>query len=152
MKITTQQVLKFLNVLSWIIFVGVCFEAGGFIVNTFYTLVINPVDAKHFWPEVDLSGLYKWDRGYFIIETVLMCFVAILRCWIFWLALLTGMFSFWGAKYVEWFAKQGVKMPELQYMRIGGADVWLFMGVVLYVISQIFKRGIEIQSENELTV
>jgi hypothetical protein len=26
------------------------------------------------------------------------------------------------------------------------------MGVTLYVIAQIFKRGIEIQSENELTV
>jgi hypothetical protein len=43
-------------------------------------------------------------------------------------------------------------MPELQHLRIGGADVWLFMGVVLYVVAQMFRRGIEIQSENELTV
>ncbi|HVU94614.1 MAG TPA: DUF2975 domain-containing protein [Puia sp.] len=182
MKITTQQMLKILQVLAWIIFVGVCIEAGGFIVNTFFTLAINPIDAGHFWPGVDLSGLYGWDRGYFIIETVLMCIVAVLRCWIFWLivkilhdkkldlyqpfnkemgrfitrlswlALLTGLFSWWGAKYAEWFVQRGVKMPELQYLRIGGADVWLFMGVILYVIAQIFKRGIEIQSENELTV
>lgn len=182
MKITTQRVLKFLEGLSWVIFVGVCFEAGGFIINTFYTLVINPIDAKHFWPHIDLSGLYAWDRGYFIIETVLMCIVAVLRCWIFWLivnilhyrkvdlnqpfsremgrfitriswlAMLTGLFSWGAAQYVEWFVKQGLKMPELQYLRIAGADVWLFMGIVLYVIAQIFKRGIEIQSENELTV
>jgi len=26
------------------------------------------------------------------------------------------------------------------------------MGVILFVLAQIFKRGIEIQSENELTV
>jgi hypothetical protein len=69
-----------------------------------------------------------------------------------WLALLTGLFSWWGAKFADWFVEQGVKMPELQYLRIAGADVWLFMGVTLYVIAQIFKRGIEIQSENELTV
>lgn len=182
MKITTQQVLKILTFLSWAILIGVCFEAGGFIINTFYTLVINPIDARYFWPKVDLSALYSWDRGYFILETFMMCIVAVLRCWIFWLivkllqekkldlyqpfnkemgrfvmriswlALLTGLFSWWGAKYAEWFVRQGIKMPELQYMRIGGADVWLFMGVVLYVIAQIFKRGIEIQTENDLTV
>ena len=33
-----------------------------------------------------------------------------------------------------------------------GADIWLFMGVTLLVIAQIFKRGIEIQDEHELTV
>jgi len=43
-------------------------------------------------------------------------------------------------------------MPDVQYLRLGGADVWLFMGVTLFVIAQIFKRGIEIQTENELTV
>lgn len=43
-------------------------------------------------------------------------------------------------------------MPDVQYLGLGGADVWLFMGVSLFVIAQIFKRGIEIQSENELTV
>jgi hypothetical protein len=37
-------------------------------------------------------------------------------------------------------------------LHLGGADVWLFMGVILYIIAQIFKRGIEIQAENELTV
>ena len=28
-RITTKQILLFLNILSWIIFVGVCIEAGG---------------------------------------------------------------------------------------------------------------------------
>jgi hypothetical protein len=43
-------------------------------------------------------------------------------------------------------------MPDTQFLRLGGADVWLFMAVVLFIIAQIFKRGIEIQSENELTI
>ena len=68
------------------------------------------------------------------------------------LALSIGLFSWWGVKYTEWFVKQGVKMPDIEYLRLGGADVWLFMGVILFVIAQIFKRGIEIQTENELTV
>jgi len=37
-------------------------------------------------------------------------------------------------------------------MRLAGADVWLFMGIVLLIIAFIFKKGIEIQSENDLTI
>lgn len=182
MEISTKQILNILYILSWIIFVGVCIEAGGFIFNTFFTLAINPVGAQHFWPKIDLSSLYKHDRGYFFIETFFMIIVAIMKSWIFYLiikilhdkklnmsqpfnkevgrfifnicylALFIGVFALWGAKYVEWFVKQGVQMPDLQYLGLGGGDVWLFMGVILFVIAQIFKRGIEIQTENELTV
>ena len=35
---------------------------------------------------------------------------------------------------------------------IGGGDVWLFMAVVLMVIGQVFKKGIELQTESDLTV
>ena len=68
------------------------------------------------------------------------------------LSLLIGLFSWSGAEYTEWLLSKGVKLPGLQYLRLGGADVWLFMGVTIFVIAQIFKRGIEIQTENELTV
>jgi hypothetical protein len=182
MKITTVTMLKVLYVLAWIIFVGVCIEAGGFIFNAFFTLVLNPVDAKYFWQEVDLSGLYKYDHGYFFVITLIMSIVAVLRSCLFYLivkilsgkkldmsqpfnaevgrfifsisyiTLLIGLFSWWGSKYAEWLVRQGVKMPDIQYLRLAGADVWLFMSVTLFVIAQIFKRGIEIQSENELTV
>jgi hypothetical protein len=43
-------------------------------------------------------------------------------------------------------------MPDVQDLRLGGADVWLFMSVTLFVIGQIFKRGVEMQAENELTI
>ena len=181
-KTSTQKILKILYVLAWIIFIGVCIEAGGFIFNTCFTMFINPVDAHYFWQQVDLSGLYQYDRGYFFVETFLMSIVAVMRACMFYLivkilhdkklnmsqpfntemgqfifnlsylSLGIGLFSFWGVKYAGWFVVQGVKMPDIQYLRLGGADVWLFMAVILYVIAQVFKRGIEIQAENELTV
>jgi hypothetical protein len=43
-------------------------------------------------------------------------------------------------------------MGDLQALHISGADVWLFMAVILFVIGQIVKRGIEIHAENELTI
>jgi len=68
------------------------------------------------------------------------------------LSLLIGLFSLAGAQYTEWLESRGVQLPDLQHLRLAGADVWLFMGVTLFVIAQIFKKGIEIQTENELTV
>jgi len=179
---STKQILKILFILSWIIFIGVCIEAGGSIFSAFYTLVINPVNAATFWVGNDLSGLYQYDPGHFFAETLLISISGVLKACIFyliikilhdkklnlsqpfsnevrlflmkvsWLAFGIGLFTWWGVKYTEWLVKQGVQMPDTQHLRLGGADVWLFMGVILFVIAQIFKRGIEIQSENELTV
>jgi len=67
-------------------------------------------------------------------------------------SLLIGLVSWIGATYTFWLVKQGVAMPDLQHLRLAGADVWLFMGVTLFVIGQIFKRGTEIQAENDLTI
>jgi hypothetical protein len=82
-RITTNQTLMILYVLAWIIFVGVCIEAGGIIFNAFYVLVINPAGAHKFWEGIDLSGLYEYDRGYFFVETLLMSIVAVLRAIMF---------------------------------------------------------------------
>jgi hypothetical protein len=68
------------------------------------------------------------------------------------LAFAIGFFTGWGVGYTRWLAEKGIPMPDTQNLHLGGADVWLFMGVILFVIALIFKRGIEIQSENELTV
>ena len=182
MKISTEQTLKFLNVLAWIIFVGVCIETGGFIFSTFYTLEINPVNAHRSWPGLDLSSLYAYGRGYYLAEMSQISLVSLMRAVLFYwivdilqhkkldiaqpfsknmgrflfrvsyLSLVIGLFSWSGAEYTLWLESKGVKLPDLQYLRLGGADVWLFMGVTIFVIAQVFKRGIEIQTENELTV
>jgi uncharacterized membrane protein len=42
--------------------------------------------------------------------------------------------------------------PSIRNIQFEGADVWLFMGVILTIFALIFKKGIELQSENDLTV
>ena len=182
MTIGTKQILKVLLILSWIIFIGVCIEAGGCIFSALYTLLINPVNAAHFWVGNDLSGVYNYDPGYFFVETMLISIATVLKAIMFYLivkilhnkkldmaqpfsnevrrfifkisclAFGIGLFTNWGVNYTAWMVKKGVSMPDTQNLHLGGADVWLFMGVILFVIAQIFKRGIEIQTENELTV
>jgi Protein of unknown function (DUF2975) len=182
-KITTNQILKVLQILSWIIFIGLCIEAGGIAVNTFITLFINPRGVENFWEGNEyLSSLYKFDQGHFIVITVTIIIVAVLKAIMFYLivklftekklkisqpfsmelrsfiinqsylALGIGLFSYSGFEYSGWLTKQGVKSADLQSLHIAGADVWLFMAVILFVIVQIVKRGIEIQKENDLTI
>lgn len=181
-KISTQQMLNILYILSWIIFIGVCVEAGAFIFYAVLTMVLSPENAEHLWKQADLSALHAYDSGHFLVEMTLISIVAVLRAILFYvilkllhnkkldfsspfseemrrfvsglsyLALGIGLFSFGGANYTEWLITKGVKMPDLATLRIGGADVWLFMGIILLVIAQLFKRGTEMQTENELTI
>lgn len=178
----TKTILQILLVFSWILFIGVCIEAGGSLFSAFYTLVINSANAKTFWVGNDLSALYAYDPGHFFAETMYISIAGVLKACIFYLVIkilrneklnmsqpfnneirlfiikvsyLTfgiALFTWWGVKYTKWLVTQGVKMPDTQDLRLGGADVWLFMCVTLFIIAQIFKRGIEIQTENELTV
>lgn len=182
-KITNNQILKVLEILSWIIFIGLCVEAGSIIVNTFISLFINPDGVKNFWEGADyLSSLYQYDYGRFIVITVIMSIVAVLKAIMFYiiiklfideklnlykpfnlelrqlisklsyLAIGIGLFSQYGSKHAEWLKIEGFRMIDLQVLNLSGADVWLFMAVILFVISHIVKKGIEIQLENELTI
>lgn len=180
-RITTRHILNILLVLSWLIFVGLCIEAGGYMTNAVAALA-DPDVVPYLWRQVDLSDLFKYDHGYFFAVTSIMGIVSVMKAWLFFLiirllhnkqvsfarpfskevrrfifhlsyvSLLIGLFSIYGLKYTEWLTRQGVIMPDTQYLHLGGADVWLFVSVILFIIAQIFKRGIEIQTENELTV
>ncbi len=181
-KISTKQILNILYAVAWIIFIGLSIDAGGFIVNTFYTLFINPEGSSYFWNHIDLASLYQFNQSHFVTLTSLMTIVAVLKAILFYLiikiihnkklnlvkpfnkevnrfifslaylAIGIGLFASWGTHFSENMIQQGVAIPAIQHLKISGGDVWVFMGVVLLVIAYVFKRGIEIQNENELTV
>lgn len=182
-KITNSQILKVMEILSWIIFIGLCVEAGGIIVNTFISLFFYPKGVENFWKGADyLSSLYQNDYGYFLVITLIMSIVALLKAILFYhiiklfinkkldfykpfnlelkqflsklsyLALSIGLFSKSGMEYSEWLEKQGLNAVKSESLNIGGADVWLFMAVILFVLTYIVKKGIDLQTENELTI
>ena len=141
-KISTQQILKILYIFSWVIFIGVCIEAGGIIFNAVLSLVLHPGNTQFLWKEVDLTNLLNYDRGYFFVETLLMSIVAVFRAILLYLivkvlhdkklnmaqpftkaigqfilnvsylAFGIGMFSFWGVHYTEWLVQKGIQMPD----------------------------------------
>jgi len=180
----TEFLFKGLNLLAWIIFIGLCIESGGLIVNTFISLFINPAASTKFWGGLNLYELYQFNESYFITVVACLITVSILKSILFYLivnlfhkkklnlsspfntifgkyifnlsylAFGIGFFSYCGNNYSNWLriVSNGIAAPSIQNIKFEGSDVWLFMGVLLLTFAMIFKRGIELQSENDLTV
>lgn len=181
-KISSKLMMKVLTVLSWIIFIGLCIEAGGILFNSLFTLLYKPNWAKNAWNGIDFSSLFNYDKGHYMSETLLMTIVAILKALLFYLIVKIlhnkklnlvepfnvdtkkfiynasyicfgiGIFTSWGVHYTKWLTDKGIIIATIEKLNFDGADVWFFMGIVLLVIAQIFKKGIELQNENNLTI
>jgi hypothetical protein len=55
--------------------------------------------------------------------------------------------------YMDWLIENGIGISEVSLQKyMGGGSEFFFLVLIVYTISQIFKRGIELQSENELTI
>lgn len=180
----TDFLFKVLNVLAWIIFIGLCIESGGLIVNAFVSFFINPVASSNFWGGMNLHELYQFNESHFITIVVLMIIVSVLKSTLFYLIVNLfhkkklnlstpfsetmgkyifnlsylsfgiGLFIYWGNNFYAWLKIVGNDKvsPSIQQLKFEGAEVWLFMGVILLTFAIIFKKGIELQSENDLTV
>lgn len=178
LKINTKYFFIVLEIISWIIFIGLCIEAGSYIFNAIFTLAINPINASY----LNLTALYNHDAGNYLVIITFITIVALLKALLFYLlvaifykkkivlkqpfnsalihfisnsAYITfaiGLFAYSAKNYIHWLIDKGITMPKIEALGIGGADVWLFMGIILLAITQIFKRGKEIQDENELTI
>jgi hypothetical protein len=182
MNKTNDYLLKGLYAISWIIFIGLCIDAGGVLTNTVYAIFFNASIASSFWNHIDLYNLFNTNQSSFITLTTLMSIVGVLKVVLFYIiikifhdkkldfnnpfnetlgkyivniaycAIGIGLFSMWGSDIAEWLIGKGEKLPTISKLKLGGADVWFFMGFIILIFAKIFKKGIEIQSDNDLTI
>lgn len=171
-----------LQVVAYIIFIGLCYEAGVFICNAIMQLFYDDADQSKFYIVTDLSALRSFNESHFITLSIVITIVAILKAILFYiiicifsnknlkfsepfneaikafilkiayLSLVIGLFSSCGQEFSQNLRNLGVFVPSTDALKLGGGDVWIFMGIILLIIANVFKRGIEIQEENELTV
>lgn len=183
LKITTPRILSVLKWLSWVIFIGLCIDAGSIIFHVIYTYAFNSAnDTYLFWKGTDLWSLYHYGFSHFIVMVSLMVIVTVLKALIFYIIIKLftekklnmaqpfnaalrqfllqvaylssgiGLCIYIGQQYYVWLTEQSIALPHASAMNLEGGDVWLFMAVILFVIVQIVTRGVEIQTENDLTV
>ena len=180
MKTKTKKILAVLKVVSWIIFIALCIQTG-VIIFTFIYSFFNPAVAHNLHLGLDLSALYNADIGNYALIVSSLILLSALKAFIFYLvvkifltinfqspfkievasliarigyvAIAVWILSVLINAYVPWLVRSGMEISEvnLQNYRSGGAE-FFFLGIIVFVISQIFKRGIELESEHELTI
>jgi Protein of unknown function (DUF2975) len=178
MSKSNNYVFKGLQIVAWIIFVGLSIEAGGLLVN-FIVSIYKPEFVKNLYQKLDLSELYNHSQWvYFGIYSFIL-FIAVLKAHLFYIVIrllhkldLEKPFSHFVSEKISQISYYTLSIGIISYiarevsrnMQHHGFDIdklnqfwadsqaFILMAAVVYVIATIFKRGIEIQSENELTV
>ncbi len=179
MKSSTKPILKILNVITWVAFIGACIKTGTVAVTFIISLYVNPEGAENVHTGLNLSDLYSfsvWHYSAIVISIILMTALKALMLYyviqiflkinlvhpfsaeisklimkISEIALGIGISSIFVEGYIKWLIKRGVSFSGLNDY-IGGAGEFILLGGIIFVIAQVFNRGIELQSENELTI
>ncbi len=178
MSKTNNFVFKGLHIVAWVIFVGLCIEAGGLIVN-FVSSVFKPEMVSNLYQKLDLSSMYEQSQwAYFSMYSFVM-FISVLKAMLFYIVIellykldLSKPFSGFVAKKIiqisyytfsigilSFIARQsaknlthhGYEIDKLSQFWVD-SQAFILMGAVIYIIATIFKKGVEIQNENDLTV
>jgi hypothetical protein len=167
-----------LNILAWIIFVGLSIEAGGLIVNFLFS-VFKPEMVPNLYQKMDLSELYNSSQWAFYSMYSFVLVISILKCILFYIVimlllkldlekpfntfvsqqitqisrntLLIGILSYIARETTKNLLHRGYEIDQLNQFWVD-YNAFILMAAVVYVIAVIFKKGIEIQSENDLTI
>jgi Protein of unknown function (DUF2975) len=173
-KTRTQQILTVMQVLAWVAFVGYAVEAG-VMLSSYVISGFNPEAAKDLYKGLSLYELRKLNFWYYTSAVSFLVFLSGMKSFIWLLVIKTlskiklkNPFTMEVAQKLErisyvLFATWLVGMLSSAYtaylMKITGelfgtwvSGEFVFMAGLVFIISQIFKRGVEIQSENDLTV
>lgn len=171
-------VFKALHIVAWLIFVGLCIDAGGLIVNFIYSM-IKPEIVANLYQKLDLSTMYEQSRwAYFcmysfvlviaVLKAVLFyCVIALLLkldlarpfssfaavkiTWISYYTLSIGILSYLARQMAKNLSQKGIEIDILSQFWVD-SQAFILMAAVIYVIATIFRTGVNLQQENDLTV
>lgn len=167
-----------LKIVTWLIFVGLGIEAGALIVNFIFSIV-KPEMISNLYQKLDLSKVYEQSKWVFYGMYGFALFVALLKAALFYVVIqliykldLSKPFSAFVANKISQIsyytfsigiishiaknasknlANQGYDIDKLSQFWVD-SEAFILMAAVVYIISVIFKKGIDIQNENDLTV
>ena len=159
-------------------FVGLCIEAGALIVNFVFS-ILKPEMVHNLYQKMDLSELYNRSQWVFYGMYGFVLFLSILKCILFYIVIMLllkldlekpfntfvstqitqmsyltlsiGIVSYIASEIAKSLQQTGYEIEPLNQFWVD-SEAFILMAAVVYVIAVIFKKGIELQSENELTI
>ena len=178
MSKTNNFVFWSLCIVAWLIFVGLSIEAGALVVNFFFSLY-NPEFVQNLYQNLDLTEMYKESKMAFfgvysfillisILKAVLFCIVIKLMhkidltkpfntfvsnqiLQISYYTISIGLLSFLARQVTKNLIHYGFVTEGLNQFWVD-SQAFIVMGAIVYIIATIFKKGVDIQNENDLTV
>ncbi|MBK6819297.1 MAG: DUF2975 domain-containing protein [Bacteroidetes bacterium] len=175
---TNNFVFQGLHIVAWMIFVGLCIEAGALIVNFIFSLY-KPEFVHNLYQKLDLYKMYtdsKW--GFFGIYSFILS-ISMLKAYLFYVVVMLmhkldltkpfntfvsnqilqmsyftlsiGLLSYIGRAFARNMMQHGYETDQLNQFWTD-SQAFILMGAVIYIIATIFKKGVDIQNENDLTV
>lgn len=178
MSRTSNFAFKVLSIVAWIIFVGLCIDAGGLIVNFIFSFS-KPELVKNLYQKLDLSEMYNRSRWAFYSMYSFILVISVLKASLFYIVirllskldlskpfnsfvseqitqisyytLSIGLLSYIARETANNLQNRGYEIDQLNQFWVD-SQAFILMAAVVYVIATIFKKGLEIQNENDLTV
>lgn len=172
---TTSVILKAINVIFWIIFIGLCIKTGALLVSYFVSMAINPIASHDLYLGLNLSELYNYSIIHYSVIVFMLIILTGLKAYIgYWVVKISlnlkiespfseriksfiiklSQVALWAgllALVAEAYSKLLMEKQIPVSVNWAYGEILFFAGVIFF-IAQIFKKGVELQSENELTV
>ena len=176
MKTKTERILVILKILALLGAIGYSIECGAQLLS-FVASFINPDWAKRtYHANPDIFALRDHFYVYYVYSMLVVIALSAMKGTVWYvmvdllaklrlstpfsigvaiklkrissLLLVTWIIGITPKMYTHWLSKTaGIQLPGLDI-----ADEYLFIAGLVYIIYQIFMRGIEMQEENQLTV
>lgn len=171
-------VFQGLHVVAWVIFVGLSIEAGGLLVN-FIVSLYKPAFVQNLYQKLDLNEMYQRSKWAYFGMYTFMLVISFLKAYLFYQLVillykldLTNPFSSVVAERISKIASTTFSIGILSYIAHESAknllhrgyvidelnqfwvdsEAFILMSAIIYVIAVIFKKGVELQNENALTI
>ena len=178
MSKSNNFVFKALKIVAWVIFVGLCIESGGLIVNFIFS-IYKPEFVQNLYQKLDLSEMYERSKWAFFSMYSFILVISILKAVLFYVVIilvskidLSKPFNSFVSRQISQISYYTLSIGLLSYIAQQSAksllhygfvtdnlnqfwadsQAFILMAAVIYVIATIFKKGIDIQNENDLTV
>lgn len=171
-------VFTVLKIVAWLIFIGLCIEAGGLIVNFVFS-IYKPEFIPNLYQKLDLSEMYSRSIWAFLSMYSFILTISVLKAVLFYIVIVLvskldlskpfntfvskqilqisyytmviGLLSYLGRQVAKNLMHRGFVTDNLNQFW-ADSQAFILMAAVIYIIAAIFKKGIEIQNENDLTV
>ena len=177
-KWTQQPTLMLITVIIWSILIGLCIQAGALLFTFTYSL-FKPTVAQDLYEGLNLYSLLTQNSWFYGGLVTLILSIAILKAQLFYIMIRIflkidlvhpfskeiasrisrlsyisfeiGVFLLITNSFTGWLAKREFEVEGVQSY-LSGAFEYFLLSALIFAIAQVFKRGVEIQAENELTV